>query len=144
MALSSTSLSVTGPPVGQLSVDRGSLRGLKRVLGWGLDVRDWSRPEGAPPPRSPRPPLGAPGRSGLVEHDGLWVLVGHLGHVTQDIFFCDNTKEPPAGGDKEKGRGGREHREKKGERERGRGDEDKEIRERERVGEREKKGGTGG
>lgn len=31
----------------------------------------------------------------LIEHYGLWVLVCHLGHMTEDIFFCNNTKEAP-------------------------------------------------
>lgn len=67
-------------------------------------VIDWSRWGGTPPP-PPRcrllPHPGGPGRSGSVEHDGLWIEVGHLSHVTKNIFFCDNTKQAPAGGDTE-------------------------------------------
>lgn len=69
-------------------------------------VRGWSCPGGPPPPR-PRCCLLArpsrPGRSGSVEHDGLGILVCHLSHVTKDIFFCDNTKKPPVGGDRAEG-----------------------------------------
>lgn len=55
--------------------------------------------------RSPPLPHVQCGRA-LVEHYGLWVLVCHLGHMTEDIFFCDNTKEASAerGG---RGMGGR-------------------------------------
>lgn len=28
-------------------------------------------------------------------------MVCHLRHVAEDIFFCDNTKQPPAGGERE-------------------------------------------
>ncbi|KAK5893390.1 hypothetical protein CgunFtcFv8_006266 [Champsocephalus gunnari] len=47
-------------------------------------------------------PPGRPGRSRSVEHDGPGILVCHLSHVTQDIFFCDNTKKPSAERDKGK------------------------------------------
>lgn len=31
----------------------------------------------------------------LVEHDGLWVLVHHLSHVSQDVLLGDDTQETP-------------------------------------------------
>ena len=40
---------------------------------------------------------GDPGSSALVEHDGLGILVCHLRHVTQDVLFCDDSKQAPAG-----------------------------------------------
>lgn len=40
----------------------------------------------------------------LVEHYGLGILVCHLGHVTEDIFFCNNTKEAPTKRGTERGR----------------------------------------
>lgn len=58
----------------------------------GRVVRGMNCPVNAPPlhslPRSER-------RKMLVEHYGLGVLVCHLGHMTEDIFFCNNTKEAP-------------------------------------------------
>lgn len=64
------------------------------------NVRGWNYPGGPPPPRLhcllPAHP-SRPGTSGSVEHDGLGILVCHLSHVTKDIFFCDNTKQPPVG-----------------------------------------------
>ena len=68
------------------------------------NVRDWSRPRDAPPPPPPPPPPRCrprPGRSRSVEHYGLGILVCHLRHVTKDIFFCDDTKQPPVGGAEE-------------------------------------------
>lgn len=69
----------------------------------GPNVRGWNYPGGPPPPRPhcllPAHP-SRPGKSGSVEHDGLGILVCHLSHVTQDIFFCDNTKQPPVGRDR--------------------------------------------
>lgn len=38
-----------------------------------------------------------------------------MSHVTKDIFFCDNTKKPPAEGDKGRGRKGREENVKRSE-----------------------------
>lgn len=32
-----------------------------------------------------------------VEHDGLWILVHHLGHVTQDVFLGNDAQETPVG-----------------------------------------------
>lgn len=65
------------------------------------NVIGWNCPRGPPPPPRPHCCLLAhpsrPGKSGSVEHDGLGILVGHLSHVTKDIFFCDNTKKPPVG-----------------------------------------------
>lgn len=70
------------------------------------NVRGWNCPRGPPPPH-PHCCLLAhpsrPGKSGSVEHDGLGILVCHLSHVTKDIFFCDNTKQPPVGGDRAEG-----------------------------------------
>lgn len=40
----------------------------------------------------------------LVEHYGLGVLVCHLGHMTEDIFFCNNTKEASTKRETERGR----------------------------------------
>lgn len=37
----------------------------------------------------------AAGCSSLVEHDGLWVLVHHLGHVSQDVLLGDDAQETP-------------------------------------------------
>ena len=31
--------------------------------------------------------------AGLVEHDGLWVLVHHLGHVSEDVLLGDDPQE---------------------------------------------------
>lgn len=31
----------------------------------------------------------------LVEHDGLWVLVHHLSHVSQDVLLGDDAQETP-------------------------------------------------
>lgn len=74
---------------------------------------EWSRRHTSSP-SSPSPPLppslcchllplcSHPGRSRSVEHNGLGILVCHLGHVTEDVFFCDNTKQPPAGGDRKR------------------------------------------
>jgi len=31
----------------------------------------------------------------LIEHDGLWVLVHHLGHVAQDVLLGDDAQETP-------------------------------------------------
>lgn len=35
----------------------------------------------------------------LVEHDGLWVLVHHLRHVSEHVLLRDDAQEPPAPGD---------------------------------------------
>lgn len=35
----------------------------------------------------------------LVEHDGLWILVHHLRHVTQDVLLGDDPEETTAGRD---------------------------------------------
>lgn len=40
--------------------------------------------------RAVNPPLT------LVEHDGLWILVHHLGHVTQNVLLGDDAQETPA------------------------------------------------
>lgn len=50
-------------------------------------------PVNGPPLHSHLPHIGK--RRMLVEHYGLGVLVCHLGHMTEDIFFCNNTKEAP-------------------------------------------------
>lgn len=31
----------------------------------------------------------------LIEHDGLWILVHHLSHVTQDVLLGDDAQETP-------------------------------------------------
>lgn len=31
----------------------------------------------------------------LIKHDGFGVLVCHLGHVSQNILFCDDAKKSP-------------------------------------------------
>lgn len=31
----------------------------------------------------------------LIKHDGFRVLVCHLGHVSQNILFCDDSKKSP-------------------------------------------------
>jgi len=31
----------------------------------------------------------------LIKHDGFRVLVCHLGHVSQNILFCDDPKKSP-------------------------------------------------
>lgn len=31
----------------------------------------------------------------LVKHDGFWVLVHHLGHVTEDILLSDDAQQTP-------------------------------------------------
>lgn len=55
----------------------------------GRVVRGMNCPVNGPPlhslPRSER-------RKMLVEHYGLGVFVCYLGHMTEDIFFCNNTK----------------------------------------------------
>lgn len=57
----------------------------------GRGVREMSCPVNGPPLHSHLPRSGK--RTALVEHYGLGVLVCHLGHMTEDIFFCNNTKE---------------------------------------------------
>lgn len=58
----------------------------------GRVVRGMNCPVNGPPlhslPRSER-------RKMLVEHYGLGVFVCYLGHMTEDIFFCNNTKQSP-------------------------------------------------
>lgn len=76
----------------------------KRVGGIGHEVSVMSGPVIGPLLRFPPLPHVQCGRA-LVEHYGLGVLVCHLGHMTEDIFFCDNTKEAPA--ERERERGGR-------------------------------------
>lgn len=56
-------------------------------------VRGMSCPVNGPPLHSHLPRSGK--RRTLVEHYGLGVLVCHLGHMTEDIFFCNNAKEAP-------------------------------------------------
>lgn len=31
----------------------------------------------------------------LVEHDGLWILVHHLSHVSQNVLLGDDAQETP-------------------------------------------------
>lgn len=58
-------------------------------------------PVNRPPLHSHLPHFGK--RRTLVEHYGLGILVCHLGHVTEDIFFCNNTKEAPTKRETERG-----------------------------------------
>lgn len=87
-----------------------STRGVakKGLGGTGHEVSVMSGPVIGPLLRSPPLPHVQCGRA-LVEHYGLGVLVCHLGHMTEDIFFCDNTKEASA----ERERGGEEDRQRK-------------------------------
>lgn len=80
----------------------------KGLGGTGHEVSVMSGPVIEPLLRSPPLPHVQCGRA-LVEHYGLGVLVCHLGHMTEDIFFCDNTKEASA----ERERGGEEDRQRK-------------------------------
>lgn len=65
-------------------------------------VRGMNCPVNGPPLHSHLPHIGK--RRMLVEHYGLGVLVCHLGHMTEDIFFCNNTKEAPTKRETERGR----------------------------------------
>lgn len=84
------STSAVGPQLGAMR-DKGFGGG---VWGWGhKGVSGTYRPVIGPPLHSPHPAVWC--KRALVEHYGLGILVCHLGHVTEDIFFCDDSKEAP-------------------------------------------------
>lgn len=44
---------------------------------------------------APVSPIYTVGGGKLIEHDGLWILVHHLSHVSQNVLLGDDAQEAP-------------------------------------------------